>query len=532
MPNKSNPTVGKSFDTGEVAEAIFCEWVRSQHHLVRKQSPDFFIDYLVEIVASGEPTGRHYATQIKGVAVDKSSTLPRKLALKGKHLRYWVKDCQIPVFVFLIDVVSRAGLWLFIQEYARSHISPAALERQKSFTCSFPPENNLGNQKRFMTALVEAETFVRDLHPGSIQAALAKTRAELQAKEPRFDYSITATEGRQKIDVLPKAPIAIKLEFDKDGSGQVAKTISEAIEMGARLKIPLNKVKMTGSPLFEEWGRMNGNLDLQFGRRLPGQIILSRFNNTRRTPLILDAVAILGSKFATFISLPSDRPLAVRCKLGDTSEPDILGMEMEFIFSLAKWQDLPLFHLPYFQPLFDVLEGIKDGTGVQTEFLIQGVSLAGGHHSDFENPSINQVHALVSWIARCRSVAEHFGVNPRLPKFGGITNEQWEVVEDLAALLRGCKRDVPMPDLIGTWSLKCGSNVIQAGLNDHIPIEIERPDYALFGTPLSTPPVHVTLTNVNVSPLPTKQEGYQVFAIRGTTETHKIVEGFADRPQP
>jgi hypothetical protein len=526
--DKPTATVGKSFETGELAESIFCEWATAEHCLPRKQHPDIFIDYLVELVRDGEPTGQQFATQVKGVAVGRNSAMPRKFALKGKHVRYWLKDCQNPVFVFLIDVESRTGCWLFVQKYVKEHISPAALERQKSFTFCFAPEDSLNNREKFQSTLVEAMRFVRDLHPGSVQAALAKKRAELEAKEPRFNYNIVATEGNQAVHLSPKVPVSLKLLIDNHAGG-VSKAISEAIETGAELKIPFSMLKIIGSPLFEEFNRTNGNLVMQAGPKAPGQLILSPMDAARRKPLTIEGTYVFGTKVATFSSANSDLPLNVKCKLGSASEPENMGLEMEVISSLRRWQGRSLLQLPYFEPLLDVLTAIVHETGVEMEFIVRGVSLAGGHYKNLKHPDMVLLQEFVAWIGRCQIVARHFGVNPLVPEFETITNEQWEVVEDLSALIAGNKRMVPMPELLARCTLRGEpENFLETGMHGCLRFDNEEAKLGLFGIRLNSPPIRLILTNVNLSPLPCDQEGCQVLEIRGTASTYKIVEKIAN----
>lgn len=529
MPSQNDPhsTVGNKFVTGEAAESIFSEWALQENGIPRKQSPDFFVDYLVEIVRNGEPSGRLFAAQIKGVSIGKNSIAPRKLTLKGKHVRYWLKDCQHPVFVFLIDVQSRTGFWLFIQKAAKEHISLAALERQKSFTFHVSPDDNLDNRENFRTTLIEAEKYVRDLHPGSVQAALAKRRAELEAKEPRFDYKIVAIENAQTIRISPKAPVSLKLEFDNAHSNEMLKAYLLAMETGAKLEIPLSKAKITGSPLFEELSRTNGSLVMQFGQEAPGQLILSRANAANRKMLVIDGTYVIGTKVANFKSTNADLPLDIECKLGPAPEPENMDMELLIKSGLGRWQGLPLLQLPYFEPLLEVLGAIADGTGIQTESVVRGVPLAGDLRRDLNHPDMMRLFNFVAWVGRCQMIARHFGVNPTLPKFDTITDEQWEIVEDVAALIAGHKRMVPMPNLSARCTLNGDpENFIQTGIHGCLRFVNENPDFGLFGIRLKSSPINLTFTNVKVSPVSSEKVGCQVLEIEGTASTHKLIEEF------
>ena len=49
--------------------------------LDRNQIPEFAVDFQIEEVSEGEPTGRRFATQLKGTAPD-NKTLKRQLEVK------------------------------------------------------------------------------------------------------------------------------------------------------------------------------------------------------------------------------------------------------------------------------------------------------------------------------------------------------------------------------------------------------------------------------------------------------------------
>jgi len=74
---------------------------------LRKQEPDFFLDYIVEIVEKGEPSGRQFAVQVKGVEVGENTAMPRRYRAQGKHVRYWCGNVRSRVSV--PDSTSKQG---------------------------------------------------------------------------------------------------------------------------------------------------------------------------------------------------------------------------------------------------------------------------------------------------------------------------------------------------------------------------------------------------------------------------------------
>ena len=80
-----NPTVGPAYKTGRAVELIFLGWLPPEW-LPREEDPDFHVDYAVEIVKGGKPTGVHFRAQVKGrTAKPRNGRIVE--SFKTKHLR-------------------------------------------------------------------------------------------------------------------------------------------------------------------------------------------------------------------------------------------------------------------------------------------------------------------------------------------------------------------------------------------------------------------------------------------------------------
>ncbi|MFA6562050.1 MAG: DUF4365 domain-containing protein [Verrucomicrobiia bacterium] len=96
-----NPTIGTAYQIGQDAVALFLSFLRGTKWLPRKQEPDFHLDCDVETDEGGEPSGQHFGAQVKGkLEKDASKVGAVSHSFKTKHLRYYVKKCKFPVFVF------------------------------------------------------------------------------------------------------------------------------------------------------------------------------------------------------------------------------------------------------------------------------------------------------------------------------------------------------------------------------------------------------------------------------------------------
>ena len=95
-------TVGDPYATAESAYTVLRELLPPKW-IIRNQTPDFHIDFLIEPTEAGESTGINIAIQLKGWVPKKKG---QKLAysLKTKHLLYYLEKCELPVFLVLIEM--------------------------------------------------------------------------------------------------------------------------------------------------------------------------------------------------------------------------------------------------------------------------------------------------------------------------------------------------------------------------------------------------------------------------------------------
>ncbi len=161
--SSSAPTVGSSYETARSAVQTFLGWLPPRW-IPRPEDPDFHIDYVIEIVKDGEPTGTHFRAQIKGRTAKGSSTRIVE-SFKTKHLRYYAK-CEQPVFLFRIDPITKGGYWLFIQGYLKEKkLTDERLSGQKKLSITFDPLKSLEAKSLFQEELAKALRLVRDQFP-------------------------------------------------------------------------------------------------------------------------------------------------------------------------------------------------------------------------------------------------------------------------------------------------------------------------------------------------------------------------------
>ena len=84
--NAQEKTVTNAFATGQKAATVLRGLLPSDW-LFREQVPDFHMDFVVEVVETGELTGINFGVQLKGTQPKRGKAISLKYPLKTKHLR-------------------------------------------------------------------------------------------------------------------------------------------------------------------------------------------------------------------------------------------------------------------------------------------------------------------------------------------------------------------------------------------------------------------------------------------------------------
>lgn len=517
-------TIGEAFKTGTRGEKIFESWLPDDW-LIRKQNPDIYIDYVIEVVENGEPTGRQFAVQVKGVNLGENCAPPRKFAAKGSHVRYWLEKCQIPVFLFLVHPAKGAGHWVFVQKFALEQIPQAALPDRKTITLRFDRADTLADKPRFIAQLQEAESYVRDLHPGTIQAALQKTRQMLEQKEPRLTYHISATEGSQLIQLSAKNPFPIKVAIQNPDVNLTQGDFQRAIEHGAELKIPLQHLSFTGSPLFEEWSGAKGEFVMQFGNDVPGNMTFTLPRDSGCHNLQINGIYRVGSKNALFKGALIDAPWNIECDCDLQSDPQRILTSLKMSFPLQRWQGQPILSLAHFETISEAFQKLLSTEGLDTEWFMGNIRIAQGAQNASADEQSQKFLNVLSWFSRCRTVAAHYKINPPFPKLETLTQEHLETVNDLDALIKHGGRRVECPGFVAKCTLTdYPGNSLEPVAHGSIRLEHPNPVFDVIGQPVEVGPIRTTFTDVTLVPDPPISEGMRTVTIRGSDSSIRVIE--------
>jgi hypothetical protein len=436
------PTVGASFSVESQADQVLRSLLPADW-LWRRQTPDFFVDYHVEFVERGEPTGLQFGLQIKGTASAKRRQNWIEYRMSRKHLLYYRDNARIPIFIAVVDVTKRTAHWLFAQRYLRDHAAKADLDNQNSLTLRFDPADCFSDLDRFRKALKEAERYIRDLYPGTPAAAVSEREQELQALDPDIGVKVSFVDGHEVLKLSPQKPLSLHLRSLKTDASE---SYQAMLEHGEIFKAEV-EITPPPSPLFQ--------------KLMSTQIGLIHFEPEVRdgciqvvcggaTPIVMqvDGKWRGGTKSVRFAGSLARAPLSI--ELGINTEEAKTSFETPL--NLSDWENQWLLRLPWFSEIHSFVSALATAEEFRTNYFIEGMPAGGFVATAKPSQAIQRVKKTLDWLEKCRSVAKHYDIDPILPKFGDITYSQERDVEALWALATGNIAEDSISDVVFPFS--------------------------------------------------------------------------------
>jgi hypothetical protein len=507
-------SVGKSFKIDQRAVKVFLDWV-PDNWLPRKQDPDFYIDYLVEIVENGEPTGKHFGVQIKGYEDCTKKTKPLSYSFKTKHLKYYLRS-QHPVFLFRVNVTTREGYWLFSQKYLKEKVPRQGLDQQKNLTIQFTADDSLFNDAKFRCLLPEAERFVRDLHPGSPRAALSKREAELESLDPRCSVSISIENGKEHIAVVSNEDFSFTAKINHQGE----KKWQRLLERGEKIKVKREHLEFIGAPILQEaLKNVEGEFEIEYGKEIPGSVhVISKTEPGKVIPI--DGKFRSGTKVFSFRGGFPDSPLSICYETSWDAAFKAKPFNFSLSFKPKNWIGQPILSLAYFDQTASFANAFSGTQGPEIEIFIQGNSLQKGVLSNGNGDIARGIRYVIDWFCRCRWLANHFKINPLFPPFEKLGRKQMDALDRLYVLFTQQGTAVSSPNIqIEFSSDRIVSEDIIASSDKVLRMEKPAQTFNFMGTPVTLDPIQHIFTEVEIISQTKLNDGTVKVVFSGTKNT-------------
>ena len=426
----NHPTVGASF----IVENKAIELLNSllpESWLWRRQAPDYFVDYNIEVVEAGELTGVQFGLQVKGGQSLKIRKGEIRFRMDRKPLLYYRDDARVPVFLGLVDVKQRKAYWLFAQQYLREHAGAARLDSQNTLTVVFNVEDCFSNQPRFTEAVKAAEHYMRDLYPGSPVAAVQQRQQALQKLDPRIAVAVSVQGGREVVEIHPDAPLS--LTFASRGA-KAREQFFAMINSGDVFLADMDLVGPLDSPLMREL-MPEGHYKLRFEPE--SRLGSAQLRWSASEFLHIDGSWRGGTQVMRFVGSLPNSPLSIEITVTRGVTIDDFSISVSTPLRLNAWDGLPLASLPWFDELRSLAATLANGDEVELAYFVEGVRAGRGQMTATDRESNQYLHRELDWFQRMRFLANHYSLDVRLPKASDITYQTERELDALWALTRG-----------------------------------------------------------------------------------------------
>lgn len=385
-------------------EQAFRAWLPPPDWLVRPRKPDFFIDYVVEVVENGEPTAKHFCAQVKGrTAKLKGGKLKESFATK--HLQYYAL-CEQPVFIFRIDPVSKAGNWLFIQRYLKQNEVADKLAKQANLTIVFDPSQDLENQELFVKELAEAFKFMSDEFPGSPSAAAAAHKKKLEAIDPNVEVSVEATEKTTNVSIHPKEGAHVI-------SANFSSEVLQALQSGQVVSVKASEVR-SNMPIVQHILAEAGDAEITLTPDIPkmsGSAQISVEGEETSSVLHINGEWTPAPLRLRFEGALPEAPFHLESTWNRSDSPDLGNPQVTLGFKFSVWAGQPLQFLAH----FDDLKKLFEGRPLMIKLLVRGREAYRGRVEVADFTPDRFLTQSLNWIDKLRHTSVLLGQNPPFP---------------------------------------------------------------------------------------------------------------------
>ena len=409
--------------------------------LIRKQDPDIHIDYFVEIAERSKPSGVVFGVQLKGASRPRYSKSHIKVAIKTKHLAYYLDKVKQPIFLITVDTTKRRGLWLFTQKWAKNELKERNWKNQKKIDMKIPLRNSLSDVNLLRAEVISAEAFMRELWPSSIPAAIECAKESLEVLDRRVQVDISYQSGKTRFSLQAREPFEFHIRFR--GGAQLQSRFADLFNSGKPAMFDRDEIiEVRGSPLLQRIFEKaeKGKLLLEPGRKIETVLVLCAVNAANEEEAVLYGVEGLmwaGTKKARFEGGLKETPLDLELSFPLPTSLGANPLTVNFRFSSLAWANIPVLRLPHFEKLNTFFAEIRKGCLLRIKCEIKGNHIFTATSqpdlaSQFMEASIWHLQVL----EKVRVIAREMKIDPIYPEEGIITRDEFENILLLHELLK------------------------------------------------------------------------------------------------
>ena len=480
MESGNHETIGRSSEIDEKAQRFMRAHLGLPFFRVREWRPDTFLDYVLEGVENGEPTGVLSFVQLKGQ--EKVTVVGGEIsfALPTKHLNYYDARLALPVWLVLVDVTNQRGYFLFVQEWLDRHVA-GRLADQEAVTLKIPASNDLTVLPLFRERHAAAARYMHAKHPGSVDDAINAVVGQWEKLDPRFKVTMHVSGPWGRLEFRAKEPVRVDVTPNHP---EAPGKLDQLRAVGQRAVFAPGEVSIQGTPLFAKMKM--AAVVLEPAQSAPAELIVSE----KSTGLLFTAQgrAAVGAAGVTFEGGLFDAPLTLWMTIRHDREKkqDIGEVRLSWNFSI--WVGRPVAQIAHASTLRDFAGAVAAQRTVEAELRINGEKITVGVFV----PGVPTLHELgardmLGLLNEARLIAQKLSKDFRVPDTRAITDEDRDTIETCFDLLNSGSHTTVAKEITVRATYRAGrdENIPQL-LNrepEPAPLEITFPDqpFRLFG---------------------------------------------------
>ena len=443
----------ESFSVNRKSQKYF-EGVLPETWLERAQSPDFYVDYVVELDADNAPSGVKAAVQLKGTSKANYGGGAIKQSIKTKHLAYYVDCAPEPVFLVVVDTVAEKGFWIFLPEWAKGI---SGWRDKKTVTVPVPTENKLEDIDSLRAAIEAAVLFMREERPSSVAAAARHLTETFEAIDDRFEAKVTYDDGDTRVTLKPRETVDGTISVKGPNAKEKFTTL---IKQGKPTHFEPGELVMTGSEIFDEILRRAAEkgITAHSVKRIECTVSIMTWDaRGAERPMLpnLDAVIEAGTDEATLRATLPRSPLQIQTSIELNSKDGIGLGRFGFNFEYEKWSGQDLTLASHFDRLYETVRCASEGERLFLQCEVDGNLFFKASLNIDDGDAFKPMAQFLGVVEKARVVAKHLGISPGMPTFEDLEREEedilllWHIVTD------GCYEQ-GVTDASGTIELPAG----------------------------------------------------------------------------
>ncbi|MCP4652093.1 MAG: DUF4365 domain-containing protein [Candidatus Omnitrophica bacterium] len=530
-------TIEKSFEIEEEAKSIFTDTLPLTW-LKRKQTPDFYVDYFVEVDKEREPSGVVFGVQLKGTRKLSTTKKHVKFSMKVKHLKYYFDNARQPIFLVVIDVVHRKGYWVFIQQYIKEVLNLSNWRELIKTTIKIPIQNLLNDIDSFHEAIHNSEKYMRELRPSSVHSAAMALQKEWNSLEPRSKVDVSYKDSTTNVNVVMPEENQSFI-FTRHGDSEILlKKYTDLMERGRRVQFKKDEIELFGSPLLEMIKKKFSRFELEISNRSEGEVFISAIDsggNEIGPQYRVDGEIVYARKEIRFECTKKSLPLKINLIFSfedrDHLKEENMVANVEYFFNDDVWENKPIRQIQYFDALNFIFKSVKNSNKVKFVFESEGKSLTMGYASMLLNEdAFNYFVGYFDLIEKIQFITKSLDINPKYRAKYDYSKTEVQGIYATYSLIKKGEIQIDATSITPKISIP-NEGLVEFEKTGHKKGEAAKIDssefpFKLFGERVDLGPVRYIYTNADV--IVTKQEENNFLKIQGIEGTKLIIQRIFD----